>query len=208
MTTVSQPAVSEVPGRAPEGRRRGSARVREDRRTGYALIAPTGVIVLVMVVLPILWTVSLAFQHVRLINLRQTGFFGRYTADNFVAVLTSPGFGTALLARVVGEKKAREIWYLCRRYSAQEALAMGLVNAVVPHDELDAEVRRVVDMLLLGAPGALAATKQLLRGPSARSMADDLAAMTALSAERFASEEGQEGIRAFAEKRRPAWVPS
>ena len=45
-----------------------------------------------------------------------------------------PGFGTALLARVVGEKKAREIWYLCRRYSAQEALAMGLVNAVVPHD--------------------------------------------------------------------------
>ena len=59
MTTVSQPAVGEVPGRAPEGRR-GSARVREDRRTGYALIAPTGIIVLVMVVLPILWTVSLA----------------------------------------------------------------------------------------------------------------------------------------------------
>ncbi len=51
-----------------------------------------------------------------------------------------PGFGTALLARVVGEKKAREIWYLCRRYGAQEALAMGLVNAVVPHDRLDAEV--------------------------------------------------------------------
>jgi len=48
-----------------------------------------------------------------------------------------PGFGTALLARVVGEKKAREIWYLCRRYTAQEALAMGLINAVVPPERLD-----------------------------------------------------------------------
>ena len=101
MTTVSQPALGEVPGNPPEGRRRGSARVREDRRTGYALIAPTAVIVLVMVILPILWTVSLAFQHVRLINLRQTGFFGRYTADNFVAVLTSPGFATALFNTLV-----------------------------------------------------------------------------------------------------------
>src|SRR6188508_853333 len=53
-----------------------------------------------------------------------------------------PGFGTAFLARVVGEKKAREIWYLCRRYSAQEALAMGLVNTVVPNEALDAEVER------------------------------------------------------------------
>lgn len=101
MTTVSQPALSETPGRAPESPRRGSARVREDRRTGYALIAPTAVIVLVMVVLPIIWTVSLAFQHVRLINLRQTGFLGRYTLDNFVAVLTSPGFGTALVNTLV-----------------------------------------------------------------------------------------------------------
>ena len=101
MTALSQPALSETPGRAPEAPRRGSARVREDRRTGYALIAPTAVIVLVMVVLPILWTVSLAFQHVRLINLRQTGFFGRYTVDNFVAVLTSPGFGTALVNTLV-----------------------------------------------------------------------------------------------------------
>jgi multiple sugar transport system permease protein len=52
-------------------------------------------------VLPILWTISLAFQHVRLINLRQTGFFGTYTVDNFVAVLTSPGFGTALVNTMV-----------------------------------------------------------------------------------------------------------
>src|SRR6266513_4200651 len=51
-----------------------------------------------------------------------------------------PGFGTAYLARLVGEKRAREIWYLCRRYSAKEACDMGLVNAVVPPDKLDEEV--------------------------------------------------------------------
>src|SRR6195952_915043 len=51
-----------------------------------------------------------------------------------------PGWGTAYLARIVGEKKAREIWFLCRRYTAAEAKAMGLVNKVVPHDQLDAEV--------------------------------------------------------------------
>ena len=50
-----------------------------------------------------------------------------------------PGWGTAYLARVVGEKKAREMWYFCRRYSAAEALAMGLVNIVVSHDQLDAK---------------------------------------------------------------------
>src|SRR5207237_8897601 len=50
-----------------------------------------------------------------------------------------PGFGTAYLARLVGEKRAREIWYLCRRYSAKEAYDMGLVNAVVPADKLDEE---------------------------------------------------------------------
>ncbi len=53
-----------------------------------------------------------------------------------------PGYGTAFLARVVGEKKAREIWYLCRRYSGQEAVAMGLANVCVPHDQLDAEVQK------------------------------------------------------------------
>src|SRR3974390_3367723 len=50
-----------------------------------------------------------------------------------------PGFGTAYLARIIGEKKAREMWYMCRRYTADEAAAMGLVNKVVPDDELDAE---------------------------------------------------------------------
>jgi multiple sugar transport system permease protein len=82
-------------------RRGQSSRAREDRRTGYLLISPTVIIVFAMVVLPILWTVSLAFQRVRLINLRQTGFFGQYTVDNFAAVLTSPGFGTALVNTLV-----------------------------------------------------------------------------------------------------------
>ena len=53
-----------------------------------------------------------------------------------------PGFGTAYLAQVVGEKKAREIWYLCRRYTAEQAVEMGLANTVVSADELDAEVDR------------------------------------------------------------------
>ena len=53
-----------------------------------------------------------------------------------------PGYGTAYLARIVGEKKAREIWYMCRQYTAREALEMGLANAVVPDRELDAEVAR------------------------------------------------------------------
>ncbi|HBT40504.1 MAG TPA: 1,4-dihydroxy-2-naphthoyl-CoA synthase, partial [Rhodospirillaceae bacterium] len=71
-----------------------------------------------------------------------------------------PGFGTAYLARIVGEKKAREIWYLCRRYSAQEALQMGLVNTVVPDDELDAEVAKWCDEILERSPTAIAIAKQ------------------------------------------------
>lgn len=78
-----------------------SARAREERRAAYGLIAPTFLIVLVMVVVPILWTISLAFQRVRLINLRQTGFFGTYSFDNFVAVFTSPGFAAALVNTLV-----------------------------------------------------------------------------------------------------------
>ena len=65
------------------------------------------------------------------------------------------GFGTILLARIVGEKKAREIWYLCEQYSAEEALAMGLVNKVVPAAELMAETRRWCDKILAKSPTAL-----------------------------------------------------
>ena len=78
-----------------------SARGREERRTGYLLISPTFVIVTVMVVLPILWTFSLAFQQVRLLNLRQTGIIGSYSLDNFVAVLTSSGFVDALVTTLI-----------------------------------------------------------------------------------------------------------
>ena len=67
-------------------------------------------------------------------------------ADNAVFGQTGPkvgsfdgGFGSSYLARIVGQKKAREIWYLCRQYSAQEGLDMGLVNKVVPYEELEAE---------------------------------------------------------------------
>src|SRR3546814_2540407 len=71
-----------------------------------------------------------------------------------------PGWGTAYLARVVGEKKAREIWYLCRRYTAREALAMGLVNTVVPDDELDAEVARWCQEICEHSPTAIAIAKR------------------------------------------------
>src|SRR5580698_3680430 len=71
-----------------------------------------------------------------------------------------PGFGTAYLARVVGEKKAREIWYLCRRYSAAEALAMGLVNAVVPDDQLDTEVDAWCREIVERSPTAIAIAKR------------------------------------------------
>jgi multiple sugar transport system permease protein len=78
-----------------------SAKVREENRAGLLLIAPTLIIITVAVVIPILWAVSLAFQDVRLINIRGTGFVGEYTLDNFVAVLTSPGFLTSLWTTLV-----------------------------------------------------------------------------------------------------------
>ena len=70
-----------------------------------------------------------------------------------------PGFGTAYLARLVGEKKAREIWYLCRQYTAPEALQMGLVNKVVPPGQLRAEVEQWCRELLEKSPTALKLAK-------------------------------------------------
>jgi multiple sugar transport system permease protein len=95
--TVDNPA----PGGRPPRRRGRSARAREDRRTGYLLISPTVVIVAVMVLLPILWTFSLAFQQVRLLNLRTTGIIGDYSLENFRSVLTAPGFVDALVNTLV-----------------------------------------------------------------------------------------------------------
>ncbi len=85
----------------PPPRHGGSARAREDRRTGYLLITPTVVIVFTMVVLPILWTISLGFQQVRLLNLRQAGFIGDYSLENFKNVLGSSGFVDALVTTLV-----------------------------------------------------------------------------------------------------------
>ena len=99
-TAPAAPTTERPPGQvAPKGGR--SARARESRRTGYLLISPTFVIVVVMVVLPILWTFSLAFQRVRLLNIRTTGIFGDYNLDNFTNVLTSPGFVDALVTTLV-----------------------------------------------------------------------------------------------------------
>jgi len=113
-----------------------------------------------------------------------------------------PGFGTAYLARIVGEKKAREIWYLCRRYSAAEALAMGLINAVVADDELDAEVDRWCAELLDRSPTAIAFAKASFNA--------DTAALKGIShlgfqgvALYYQTEEAKETGRAFREKRKP-----
>ena len=113
-----------------------------------------------------------------------------------------PGFGTALLAQTVGEKKAREIWYMCRRYSAQEAQEMGLCNKVVPHSELDNEVSAWCTEIMEKSPTALAIAKrsfnastEYIRGIGAMGMQS--------VAMYYESDESKEGENAFLEKRKP-----
>jgi len=113
-----------------------------------------------------------------------------------------PGFGTAYLARVVGEKKAREIWYLCRRYSAAEALSFGLVNTVVPHVELDAEVARWCAEILERSPTAIAIAKRSFNADSDSIRGIAAMGMQSLSLY-YQTEESREGVRAFVEKRKP-----
>ena len=102
-------------------------------------------------------------------------------------------------------RAAAELFLTGEKFSAARAVEIGLLTRAVPAESLDSEVERFVSMLALGAPGALAATKRLLR--EARGGTGDYDAMLQLSASHFASEEGQEGIRAFLEKRPPRWVP-
>jgi len=113
-----------------------------------------------------------------------------------------PGFGTAYLARVVGEKKAREIWYLCRRYSAAEAAAMGLVNKVVPDDQLDAEVESWCREIMERSPTAIAIAKRSFNADT-----DSIAGIGALGMQAlklfYETDESKEGVRAFNEKRKP-----
>ena len=113
-----------------------------------------------------------------------------------------PGFGTAYLARIVGEKRAREIWYMCRRYTAQQAYEMGLVNAVVPHDQLDAEVERWCQEILDKSPTAIAIAKRSFNADSENIRAIGSLGFEALALY-YATEESQEGGRAFREKRAP-----
>lgn len=113
-----------------------------------------------------------------------------------------PGFGTAYLARVVGEKRAREIWYLNKRYTAAEALAWGLVNAVVPMADLDAEVDRWVAELMDRSPTALALAKVSFNADSENIRGISALGMRALSLY-YDTDESKEGGVAFREKREP-----
>jgi methylglutaconyl-CoA hydratase len=104
-------------------------------------------------------------------------------------------------------RAAHELFLTGDTFTAERAADIGLINSAVPADRLDAEVARFVTSLSLGGPTALAATKELLRTERAPSMAAAFEEMIATSARFFASEEGQEGITAFAQKRKPNWVP-
>ena len=113
-----------------------------------------------------------------------------------------PGYGTAYLARVVGEKRAREMWYLCRRYAAPEALAMGLVNAVVADDELDAEVARWCAEIMEKSPTAIALAKASINADS-----ESIGGISAVGFQAVRlyldTDESREGGDAFREKRPP-----
>lgn len=112
------------------------------------------------------------------------------------------GFGTLFLARIVGEKKAREIWFMCRQYSAQEALEMGLVNKVVPASELASEVDKWCQDLLQKAPYSLAYLKASFNTDSAHIAGIDTISVRALDLY-YGTPESHEGLQAFVEKRPP-----
>jgi 2-ketocyclohexanecarboxyl-CoA hydrolase len=113
-----------------------------------------------------------------------------------------PGYGTAFLARVVGEKKAREIWYLNRRYSGAEAVAMGLANFCFPHDQLDAEVQKIGEELCERSPTALAIAKRSFNADTAHQAGIAGLGMYALKLY-YDTEESREGVNALKDKRKP-----
>ena len=130
-------------------------------------------------------------------------------ADNAVFGQTGPkvgsfdgGYGSSYLARVVGQKKAREIWFLCRQYNAQQALEMGLVNTVVPLAELEAETVKWCREMLQHSPIALRCLKSALNADC-----DGQAGLQELAGNAtmlyYMTPEGQEGRNAFVEKRKP-----
>ena len=130
-------------------------------------------------------------------------------AENAVFGQTGPkvgsfdgGFGAGYLARLVGQRKAREIWFLCRQYGAAEALEMGLVNAVVPLEQLEAEGVRWAREVLQHSPTAIRCLKAAFNAET-----DGLAGIQELAGQAthlfYRTEEGQEGRNAFLEKRAP-----
>jgi 2-ketocyclohexanecarboxyl-CoA hydrolase len=116
------------------------------------------------------------------------------------------GFGTGYLARVVGEKRAREIWFLCRQYDAETAERWGLVNRVVPAAGLAAEVRRWADEMLALSPTALRFLKQSFNADTEHLAGVGQLAFTGLGLF-VQSDEAAEGVRAFTEKRAPDFAP-
>jgi len=130
-------------------------------------------------------------------------------ADNAIFGQTGPkvgsfdgGLGSSYLARIVGQKKAREIWYLCRQYNAQQALDMGLVNTVVPLADLETETIQWCREMLQHSPLALRCLKAALNADCDGQMGLlDLAGNATMLY--YMSEEGKEGKNAFLEKRDP-----
>jgi 2-ketocyclohexanecarboxyl-CoA hydrolase len=113
-----------------------------------------------------------------------------------------PGFGTAYLTRVVGEKKAREIWYLCRQYSAQEALEMRLVNKVVPADQLMDEARKWAREIVAMSPTAIKIAKASFNAETDHIKGISSLGMAALALY-YGTPEAMEGRNAFVERRKP-----
>ena len=112
------------------------------------------------------------------------------------------GLGSSYLARIVGQKKAREIWYLCRQYTAEQALDMGLVNTVVPLADLEKETVQWCREMLQHSPLAMRCLKSALNADCDGQMGLlDLAGNATMLY--YMSEEGKEGKNAFLEKRDP-----
>jgi naphthoate synthase len=112
------------------------------------------------------------------------------------------GYGASYMARIVGQKKAREIWFLCRQYDAQQALDMGLVNTVVPLKDLEKETVKWCREMLQNSPMALRCLKSALNADcDGQAGLQELAGNATLLF--YMSEEGQEGRNAFNEKRAP-----
>ena len=130
-------------------------------------------------------------------------------ADNAIFGQTGPkvgsfdgGFGSSYLARVVGQKKAREIWFLCRKYTATQALEMGLVNAVVPYEKLEETTIQWCQEILQHSPLAIRCLKSALNADcDGQTGLQELAGNATMLY--YMTEEGQEGKNAFNEKRPP-----